>query len=139
MEKSFDVRFPLERDYEKLKKLWRTAFDDCEDSLDFFFKNTVSPERVLAVFWGDTPVSALYMLESEIVFRGKTYRSYYIYAVCTHPDFLKLRRKGVLIIFSSCPKKNICLRCIKSRGLKRGLRTPERLCTGAILKRGKKK
>lgn len=93
MEKSFDVRFPLERDYEKLKKLWRTAFDDGEDSLDSFFKNTVSPERVLAVFRGDTPVSALYMLESEIVFRGKTYRSYYIYAVCTHPDF---RKKGLM-------------------------------------------
>ncbi|MGN1316626.1 MAG: GNAT family N-acetyltransferase [Acutalibacteraceae bacterium] len=93
MEKFFDVRFPLESDYEKLKALWKTAFDDGEESLDAFFKNTVSPERVLAVFHGDTPVSALYMLESEILFHGKTYFAYYIYGVCTHPDF---REKGLM-------------------------------------------
>lgn len=93
MEKSFDVRFPLESDYEKLKTLWKTAFDDGDESLDFFFKNTVSPERVLAVFRGDMPVSALYMLESDVIISGKEYSAYYIYAVCTHPDF---RGRGLM-------------------------------------------
>ena len=67
MEKSFEIRFPLESDYENLKALWRTAFDDTEESLDCFFKNTVSPERVLSVFKDGKPVSTLYMLESEII------------------------------------------------------------------------
>lgn len=93
MQKSFDVRFPLESDYEKLKTLWKTSFDDSEESLDFFFKNTVSPHRVLAAFDGEIPVSALYMLESEIVIDEKIYSSYYIYAVCTHPDY---RKKGLM-------------------------------------------
>lgn len=87
MERSFDIRFPAESDYEKLKALWKTAFDDGEESLDSFFKNTVSPERVLAVYRDDIPVSALYMLESEIVSHGKAYCAYYIYAVCTHPRY----------------------------------------------------
>lgn len=93
MEKSFEIRFPLESDYENLKALWRTAFDDTEESLDCFFKNTVSPERVLSVFKDGKPVSALYMLESEIIKDKKTYSAYYIYAVCTHPDF---RGKGLM-------------------------------------------
>ena len=93
MEKSFEIRFPLESEYEKLKALWQTAFDDTKESLDFFFKNSVSPQRVLAVFEEGKPVSALYMLESDILISGKTYSAYYIYAVCTHPDY---RGKGLM-------------------------------------------
>lgn len=93
MENSFEIRFPLESDYEKLKALWKTSFDDAEENLDFFFENTVSAERVLAVFKEGKPVSALYMLESEIIKDEKTYSAYYIYAVCTHPDF---RGKGLM-------------------------------------------
>lgn len=93
MEKSFEIRFPLESDYENLKHLWKTGFDDSESSLDFFFEKTVSLDRVLAVFQNGKPVSALYMLESEIIQEEKTYSAYYIYAVCTHPDF---RGKGFM-------------------------------------------
>lgn len=92
MEKSFEIRFPLESDYENLKALWQTAFDDSKESLDSFFENTVSPDRVLAVFKEGKPVSALYMLESDII-SGKTYSAYYIYAVCTHPEY---RGKGLM-------------------------------------------
>ena len=87
MGKSFEIRFPFESEYEKLKELWQTAFDDSKESLDYFFKNTVSPLRVLAAFKDNKPVSALYMLESEILIKSKIYSAYYIYAVCTHPDF----------------------------------------------------
>ena len=93
MEKSFEIRFPFESDYENLKALWQTAFDDTEESLDYFFKTTVSPSRVLAVFENGNPVSALYMLESDILISGKTYSAYYIYAVTTHPDY---RGKGLM-------------------------------------------
>lgn len=93
MEKSFEIRFPLESEYENLKALWQTAFDDTKESLDFFFENTVSPDRVLAVFEEGKPVSALYMLESDVLISEKTYSAYYIYAVCTHPDY---RGKGLM-------------------------------------------
>ena len=93
MEKSFEIRFPLESEYENLKALWNTAFDDSKESIDSFFAKTVSPERVLAVFKEGKPVSALYMLESEIIKDNKAYSAYYIYAVCTHPDF---RGKGLM-------------------------------------------
>ncbi len=93
MQKSFEIRFPFESDYKKLKELWKTAFDDCKESLDFFFEKTVSPDRVLAIFKDGKPISALYMLESEIIKDEKTYSAYYIYAVCTHPEF---RGKGLM-------------------------------------------
>ena len=93
MEKSFEIRFPSESDYENLKELWQTAFDDSKKSLDSFFKKTVSTDRVLAVFKEGKPASALYMLESEIVSEEKIYSAYYIYAVCTQPDF---RGKGLM-------------------------------------------
>ena len=93
MEKSFEIRFPLEGDYESLKALWKTSFDDSEESLDSFFSKTASPDRVLAVFDEEKPVSALYMLESEILINEKAYSAYYIYAVCTHPDY---RGKGLM-------------------------------------------
>ncbi len=93
MEKSFEIRFPVESDYNKLKKLWQTAFDDSTESLDAFFENTTSCNRVLAVFDKAEPVSALYMLESSIIIDEKEYSAYYIYAVCTHPDY---RGKGLM-------------------------------------------
>ena len=93
MEKSFEIRFPSESDYENLKELWQTAFDDSREHLDFFFKNTVSCDNALVCFDSDKPVSALYMLESEILTEEKTCSAYYIYAVCTHPDF---RGKGLM-------------------------------------------
>lgn len=93
MEKSFEIRFPLESDYESLKALWQSSFDDTKESLDSFFSKTVSPERVLAVFEEGKPVSALYMLESEILINKKEYSSYYIYAVCTNPDY---RGRGLM-------------------------------------------
>ncbi len=93
MEKSFEIRFPFESEYESLKALWKTSFDDSKESLDFFFDKTVSPQRVLAIFEDNKPVSALYMLESEIIISEKIYSAYYIYAVCTHPDY---RGKGLM-------------------------------------------
>ena len=93
MEKSFEIRFPFESEYENLKELWQTSFDDSKESLDCFFRNTVSPDRVLAIFENNKPVSVLYMLESEIIIKEKAYSAYYIYAVCTHPDF---RGKGLM-------------------------------------------
>ena len=93
MEKSFEIRVPLESEYESLKALWQTSFDDTRESLDSFFKKSVAPERVLAVFDEGKPVSALYMLESEILINKKEYSSYYIYAVCTNPDY---RGRGLM-------------------------------------------
>ncbi len=93
MEKFFEIRFPLESEYENLKALWKTAFDDSEENLGYFFKNTALPERILAVFKDGKPVSALYMLESEILIKEKAYSSYYIYAVCTHPEY---RGRGLM-------------------------------------------
>lgn len=93
MRKLTDVHFINEKDYPELKKLWQTSFDDTDEELNSFFEKTVLPDNALAIFDGENPVSVLYMLESEIAFFGERYSAYYVYAVCTHPDY---RGKGLM-------------------------------------------
>lgn len=93
MQKLSEVRFAKEAEYDTLKKLWKTSFDDSEKALDAFFEKTVSEQNVLAVFCEECAVGALYMLESEIAVCDVTYPAYYIYAVCTHPNF---RGNGIM-------------------------------------------
>lgn len=93
MQELSEVRFVKKTEYGALENLWKTSFDDSEKAVDAFFEKTVSEKNVLAVFCGECAVSALYMLESEIATDGEIYPAYYIYAVCTHPDF---RGKGIM-------------------------------------------
>ena len=62
-----------------LRRLWRQAFGDTEESLDLFFARAFSPERCL---WSEDEgriTAALYWLECE--YRGG--KIAYVYAVAT--------------------------------------------------------
>ena len=133
MEKSFEIRFPLEGEYESLKALWQTSFDDTKESLDSFFRKSVAPERVLVAFEEGKPVSALYMLESEILIKEKAYSSYYIYAVCTHPE---CRGRGLMKTLFE-----VLFRVAESRGIDYLFLVPEqeqlfRIYEGLCFKNG---
>lgn len=93
MEKLFEVRLAAQKDYDYLKQLFMLCFEDSPETVNAFFENTVSPERVVAVFDGDRAVSSLYLLESDIIIDGESYDAYYIYGVCTHPEY---RKKGLM-------------------------------------------
>ncbi len=109
MEKSFEPRFVKVGEYKELKKLWKTSFDDSDRALDAFFEKTVTSGSAIAIFDAEKAVSALYMLESEIIISGVSYRAFYIYAVCTHPDY---RGRGLMnklfgLLKSTAVKRNI--------------------------------
>lgn len=93
MENFSEPRFVDPKGYETLKDLWKTAFDDGDEVINAFFEKSVLPRNTIAVFDGTKAVSALYMLESEIIASGKSFSAYYIYAVCTHPRY---KGKGLM-------------------------------------------
>lgn len=93
MQKLFDLRTAVPDDYEKLKKLWLSCFDDSPESVENFFQKTVTPENVVVTFDGEKAVGAAYLLESEIKVGGEKYDAFYIYAVCTEK---KYRGMGIM-------------------------------------------
>lgn len=87
MLRSFCLKNPALSDYPKLKALWQTSFDDAHIALDNFFNKTVSPQNTLCIEHNGEIVSALYMLECDYISQHKVYSAYYIYGVCTHPQY----------------------------------------------------
>ena len=93
MEKLYKPRLVDVSEYDTLKELFTLCFEDSLETVNALFEKTVSPERVVAVFDGNKAVSSLYLLESDIIIDGVSYSAYYVYGVCTHPDY---RKKGLM-------------------------------------------
>ena len=94
MQKSFEIKSIKTEHFSELKDLWLMCFPDEEKAvLGNFFEKSVTPENVIATFFGDRIVNAMYLLESEVVLNNKRYNAVYIYGVCTHPEY---RGKGLM-------------------------------------------
>ena len=93
MEKLFEAGLAKKSEYDSLKELFVLCFEDSVETVNAFFEKTVSPERVVAIFDGNKAVSSLYLLESDILIDGVSHNAYYVYGVCTHPDY---RNKGLM-------------------------------------------
>jgi predicted acetyltransferase len=93
MEKLFEARLVKKSEYDSLKELFTLCFEDSIEAVNVFFEKSVSPERVVAIFDNDKAVSSLYLLESDAFIEGVSYSAYYVYGVCTHPEY---RNKGLM-------------------------------------------
>lgn len=93
MQKLYDFRSVKTEDYPLLKKMWCDVFGDSQEVVDNFFNETVQPDNIIAVFYGNEPVSALYLLDSTICVDGKSYQAYYVYGVSTLAEH---RGKGLM-------------------------------------------
>ena len=94
MQKFFEIKSVKPEHYLQLKELWLMCFPDEEKKvLDNFFEKSVTPQNVIATFFGEQIVNAMCLLESEIVLKNKRYSAIYIYGVCTHPEY---RGKGLM-------------------------------------------
>ncbi len=93
MQKLCKIGFPEKEHIPALKKLWADVFGDDEKVIDSFFENTFSVSKTVCAFYDNEPISVLYAIESAIFYQEKEYSAYYIYAVCTHPDY---RGKGLM-------------------------------------------
>ena len=107
MQRSFEIREITPADYESLKALWLSCFDDEEQVVDNFFNKTVVDENVVAAFDGNMAVGALYIVDSELAVGDRTYSAFYIYAVCTHPLYRKL---GIM---------RACMECMEAIAVER--------------------
>lgn len=87
MQKSFSVGCPGKEHIPSLKKMWADVFGDSEDIINNFFSKTAKTENIVCAFYGNEPVSVLYMIDSSVLLKGLEYKAYYIYAVCTRNDF----------------------------------------------------
>lgn len=80
-------------DAESLKNLWEISFGDSREYIDEFFSAMFKPQNTVAIFDGDRAVSALYLIESNVLKDSVSYSAYYIYAVSTHPLY---RGRGLM-------------------------------------------
>lgn len=93
MEKLSEPRLVDVSEYDTLKELFTLCFEDLPEVVNTLFEKSVSPEKVVAVFDGERAVGSLYLLEGDIIIDGTAFSAYYVYGVCTHPDY---RNKGLM-------------------------------------------
>lgn len=86
MQRLYDFRAVTTEDFPALKKMWRDIFGDEEKAVDNFFNRTAETKNIITAFYGNEPVSVLYLLDSTICVDGRDYKAYYVYAVCTRAE-----------------------------------------------------
>ncbi len=86
MQKSYSIGYPEERHFPALKKLWEDVFGDSEKVINNFFDETSKKENIFCAFYGDEPVSVMYVVESNILSEKAECKAYYVYAVCTKEE-----------------------------------------------------
>lgn len=77
------IRFAKNSDIDSIISLWNEAFFDSEENIRVFIDNRFVPQNTLVYEENGTVVSMLFLLEGNLVIKGKSYPSYYLYAACT--------------------------------------------------------
>ncbi len=80
-------------DYDELKSLWMTVFDDDSDTVDFFLTNTADFNKIYAYRDAGRIESSFYIIDSNIVIDGDNHKSAYLYAAATLPEY---RKRGIM-------------------------------------------
>ena len=86
------LRKTNENDLPRLKALWALGFGDTEREIEAFFSIAYPSATGFCAEQDGAVIAAAYALPQELVRDEKRFRSAYVYAVTTHPDF---RRQGV--------------------------------------------
>ncbi len=105
----YKAELACNEDYSSLKNLWQNVFGDSKAVIDNFFSNTAEPQNIVCVKENNTVLSALYMVDALILNGGKQYKSAYIYAVATLPEY---RGQGLMTLLFEylqkiCADRNI--------------------------------
>lgn len=83
---------------EDLLEIWNLSFHDDRDYIENFLRYCATEENtVVARSPEGRVVSAAYLLDSQIIVRGKPYSALYFYAAATHPDYRKQGYMGKVI------------------------------------------
>ncbi len=88
-----EVRLATENDKKGLYALWHEVFSDPEEIIDDYYNTVIKAENTVMAETDGKIVSALYLIETEIVHKGKAYKAYYVYAAATDENY---RRQGIM-------------------------------------------
>lgn len=71
----------------RLKEVWKLAFGDSDQYIDYFFDRLYTPERMVLLAEDGLPMTMLALLPMTFADKdGSPARMAYIYALATHPD-----------------------------------------------------
>lgn len=93
-----------------LTELWQGVFGDEDGFIDLIFKSEYDSSIIcFAELVGEKAVSAFYLIRNELLFEGKLYNGYYLYAAATLPEYRKCRLMSELIQQAQqfCRTKNV--------------------------------
>ncbi len=87
------IRFANDGDKAALKRIWQRGFNDADGTIDAFFDRGKELFRCLVYCDGDTPIAAMYLFDCGLKCGDSLYKSAYLYALSTLPEY---RGKGVM-------------------------------------------
>lgn len=82
-----NFRFANFDDIDQLKVIWKACFNESDKAIEFFFKNKFPNARCVVLEIDKKIISALYMLDTNMVLSGDLCPCYYLYAAGTLPNF----------------------------------------------------
>ena len=86
-----NVGFAEPTDIMDMKAMWRMAFLDSDDNIQYFFDHLYKEGYGIVSREEGVPVGCLYLIPCQFVLNYRLYSAYYIYAATTHPSH---RNKG---------------------------------------------
>lgn len=109
------VRYGMDRDFERAKKIWRESFLDSEDEVEFYFENLYDRHKYLILEEDDEIKASLHENPYRLNFNGSVFDSIYIVGVAVSPEYrgkgymsqllreslIESRKRGVPFLFLS--------------------------------------
>ncbi len=87
------IRLSVKNDREGLINLWKEAFGDSREAIEFFLDNRYVPENTVVSEDDGKISSMLFLLDGKFSVKEKLYDSYYLYAAATLKEF---RGRGIM-------------------------------------------
>lgn len=109
------IRYGMDRDFEKAKKIWQECFIDSEDEVEFYFENLYDRHKYLILEEDDEIKASLHENPYKLNFNGTVFDSIYIVGVAVSPEYrgkgymnelikeslIENRKRGIPFIFLS--------------------------------------
>lgn len=87
------IDFATQSDFEDISNVWQLSFGDSKEYVKFFWNGLVDTKNVIVYRESNRVVAMYFFLECNTIINGKKFKTYYLYAAATHPDF---RKKGIM-------------------------------------------
>lgn len=87
------IRYGIDKDFEKAKKIWRENFLDSDNEVDFYFKNLYDKHKYLVLEENDEIKASLHENPYKLNINGTIFESHYIVGVAVSPEY---RGKGYM-------------------------------------------